>query len=81
MMESPTREADKMGKRNDTTVAIAGSRKEKLNDAVVKLVMARKESVKLSEIVHFLIDTYLDEAVRDMLAEEKVRQREEQKAP
>jgi len=77
MMGSPTQETENMGKRNDTTVAIAGRRKERLNDAVVKLVMARKESVKMSEIVHFLIDTYLDEAVRDMLAEEKMRKRED----
>lgn len=77
IMEIPIKEDANMGKRNDTTVAIAGRRKERLNDAVVKLVMARKESVKISEIVHFLIDTYLDEAVKDMLAEEKMRQRED----
>jgi len=76
-MESLIKDESNMGKRNDTTVAIAGRRKERLNDAVVKLVMARKESVKISEIVHFLIDAYLDEAVKDMLDEEKMRQRED----
>lgn len=81
MMDTPTNEEPSMGKRNDTTVAIAGRRKERLNDAVVKLVMARKESVKMSEIVHFLIDTYLDEAMKDMLAEEKMRQREDKFHP
>lgn len=60
-----------MARRNDTTVAIANERKERLNNAVVKLLMERKESVKLSEIVHFLIDEYLDEAVKDMLARER----------
>ena len=72
MMEYKQHESENMARRNDTTVAIAGERKERLNNAVVKLVMERKESVKLSEIVHFLIDEYLEEALKDMLAREKV---------
>lgn len=72
-MEIPLTTEEEMSKRSDTTVAIAGKRKEKLNDAIVKLVMVRKESVRMSEIVHYLIDTYLDDAVKDLVAEAKHR--------
>ena len=59
-----------MNKRADTTVSISGKRKEQLNDAVVKLVLARKEPVKISEIVHHLIDNYLEEAIKDLKEKE-----------
>ena len=75
MMSQTLKDDEEMGKRSDTTVAIAGKRKDRLNDAVVKLVMVRKESVRISEIVHYLIDNYLDEAVRDLVSEEKRNQK------
>ena len=45
MMSQTLKDDEEMGKRSDTTVAIAGKRKDRLNDAVVKLVMVRKEYV------------------------------------
>ena len=52
--------------RNDTTIAINGVRKEKLKDATVNIIIATKEPIKTSAIVHHLIDNYLDEAVKDL---------------
>lgn len=60
-----------MTKRNDTTVAINGQRKEALKDAVVKITIATKEPIKSSEIVQYLIDNYLDDAVKDLQAQLK----------
>lgn len=59
-----------MSKRNDTTIGISGTRRDKLNEAIVKLVIAKQEPVRMSEIVHFLIDNYLEEAVKDLLHKE-----------
>jgi hypothetical protein len=52
--------------RQDTTIAINGARKEKLKDAVVDITIATKEPIKASTIVQYLIDQYLDEAVKDL---------------
>lgn len=55
-----------MKKRNDTTVAINGDRKEHLQDAAVEITIATRKPVKPSEVVHYLIDNYLKDAVKDM---------------
>lgn len=75
MMNQTHNEDEEMTKKTSTTVGIAGKRKDRLNDAVVKLVMARKESVTISEIVHYLIDSYLDEAVRDLISEARLKEK------
>lgn len=54
--------------RNDTTVAINGKRREALKDAAVEVTIATKEPTKVSAIVQYLIDHYLEEAVKDMKA-------------
>jgi hypothetical protein len=53
--------------RNDTTIAINGRRKEMLQDAAVKVTIAKQKPVKISEIVQHLIDNYLDDATKDMI--------------
>jgi hypothetical protein len=54
--------------RQDTTIAINGIRKEKLKDAVVDITVATREPIKASSIVQYLIDNYLDEAIKDLKA-------------
>jgi len=60
-----------MKRRRDTTVAINGDRKKALDDAVVKLVIETKQQIKMSEIVHHLIDNYLDDAIADIKEKRK----------
>ncbi|KGK00279.1 hypothetical protein [Thalassotalea sp. ND16A] len=52
--------------RQDTTIAINGARKDKLKDAVVDITIATREPIKSSAIVQYLIDNYLDDAVKDL---------------
>lgn len=49
-----------------TTVAFAGKDKEKLEKAVIDIIIATKEKITLSEIVHTCVTEYLDEAVKDI---------------
>lgn len=62
-----------MTKRNDTTVAINGDRKTALQDAAVEITIATRKPVKPSEIVHYLIDNYLKDAVKDLKDKEKLK--------
>ncbi|AUD61985.1 hypothetical protein AYJ58_13180 [Shewanella sp. Pdp11] len=62
-----------MTKRNDTTVAINGDRKTALQDAAVEITIATRKPVKPSVIVHYLIDTYLKDAVKDLKDKEKIK--------
>ncbi|QTE84357.1 hypothetical protein [Shewanella algae] len=57
-----------MAKRSDTTVAINGDRKEALQDAAVEITIATRKPVKPSTVVHYLIDNYLKDAVKDLKA-------------
>ncbi|MGI1946799.1 hypothetical protein [Shewanella glacialipiscicola] len=63
-----------MTKRNDTTIAINGNRKEVLQDAAVEITIATRKPVKQSVIVHYLIDNYLKDAVKDLKAQYKVKE-------
>ncbi|QYJ87855.1 hypothetical protein K0I73_09440 [Shewanella mesophila] len=60
-----------MVKRNDTTVAINGDRKDALQDAAVDITIATRKPIKPSVIVHYLIDNYLKDAVKDLKHKEK----------
>lgn len=57
--------------RQDTTIAINGNRKEKLKDAVVEIITATREPIKASTIVQYLIDNYLEDAIKDLKAKQK----------
>lgn len=63
-----------MTKRNDTTIAINGTRKEVLQDAAVEITIATRKPVKQSVIVHYLIDNYLKDAVKDLKAQYKLKE-------
>jgi hypothetical protein len=67
-------------RRNDTTVAISGKRKDDLNDSVVKFIIETRETIRMSEIVHYLIDEYLEEAIKDMIAKELQAKKEANRA-
>ncbi len=56
-------------KRSDTTVAINAIRNKKLDDAVIKVIIETKQQTKKSELVHHLIDNYLNDAVEDLIVE------------
>lgn len=73
--EKQTGTEDEMTRRSDTSVAISGKRRERINNAIVKLVNERMMPVKTSEIIHYLIDEYLEEAVRDMIAMERAEKK------
>jgi hypothetical protein len=62
-----------MKKRNDTTVAINGDRKDALQDAAVDITIATRMPVKPSVIVHYLIDNYLKDAVKDLKDQAKTK--------
>lgn len=55
-----------MKKRKDTTIAINGERKESLQEAAVKITIETRKTIKTSTIVQYLIDNYLNEAVKDL---------------
>lgn len=59
-------------KRQDTTIAINGERKDKLKDAVVEVTIATKEPIKQSAIVHYLIDNFLEDAVEELKSKKTV---------
>lgn len=59
-----------MNKRKDTTIAINPERNSKLKDAVVEIITSTREPIKTSNIVHYLIDNYLDEAIKDIKEKE-----------
>lgn len=52
--------------RTDTSVAINEERNIRLQKAAVDITIARQEVFKMSEIVQFLIDEYLEDAVKDL---------------
>lgn len=52
--------------RTDTSVAINGERNARLQKAAVEVTIANQEICKMSEIVQYLIDNYLEDAVKDM---------------
>lgn len=66
----------KKDRRADTTVAISGKRREELSDAVVDFIIATRQQIKVSEIVHYLIDEYLEEGLKDMIEKEKAHNKE-----
>jgi len=65
------REFLKMKKRKDTTIAINGERKGLLQDAAVEITIATRETIKTSTIVQYLIDNYLNDAVKDLKNQRK----------
>lgn len=52
--------------RKDTTIAINEERKDLLNAAGVEITIATRETIQTSKIVHYLIDNYLNEAIKDL---------------
>jgi len=63
---------EKIMARNDTTVAINSDRREKLQNAAVNITIATREPCKVSKVVQYLIDNYLDEAVKDLKGKKKI---------
>jgi len=53
-------------KRADTTVAINGKRNIRLQKAALDVSIAKQQIFKMSEVVHYLIDNYLEDAVKDL---------------
>lgn len=70
-MCTPNRGALKMTKRGDTSVAINYERKSKLQDAAVDITIATRKEMRISTLVHHLIDNYLDDAKKDLKAKLK----------
>jgi hypothetical protein len=64
-----------MNKRKDTTVAINADRKGLLQDAAVNITIETREQIKISTIVNYLIDNYLDEAEKDIKSERKAERK------
>ncbi|MGO3686003.1 MAG: hypothetical protein ACTJGV_14980 [Proteus vulgaris] len=50
----------------NTTIALNEERKELLNEAAVEITIATRETIKTSKIVQYLIDNYLNEAIKDL---------------
>lgn len=60
-----------MSKRRDTSVGINEERNDALISAAIELTMEKRYLVKGSDIVKYLIDNKLQEAVEEMKKEEK----------
>jgi len=56
----------KKQKRADTTVAINGERNTRLQKAALDVSIAKQKIFKMSEVVQYLIDNYLEDAVKDL---------------
>ena len=57
-----------MAERTDTSIRINGDRKIKLERTAVDLTTLTKKIVKMSDVVNYMIDNYLQDAKKDMQA-------------
>lgn len=55
-------------KRTDTTVRINEERKLELKRRILEIGNKTGELLKQSELVNYLIDNYLDDAVKDIIS-------------
>ncbi|EAZ0195601.1 hypothetical protein FPD60_23910 [Salmonella enterica subsp. enterica] len=62
-------------KRGDTTVRINEERKLELKHRVLEIGNKTGELLKPSEIVNYLIDNYLDDAVKDLISREEIKKK------
>ncbi|WFQ80604.1 hypothetical protein PXH59_05660 [Xenorhabdus sp. SF857] len=60
-------------KRADTTVRINEDRKLELKRKILEIGNKTGELLKQSELVSYLIDNYLDDAVKDIIAKKAAR--------
>lgn len=60
-------------KRADTTVRINEERKLELKRKILEIGNKTGDLLKQSELVSYLIDNYLDDAVKDIIAKKIVR--------
>ncbi|HGJ5878182.1 hypothetical protein QE197_20855 (plasmid) [Arsenophonus nasoniae] len=60
-------------KRADTTVRINEERKLELKRKILEIGNKTGDILKQSELVSYLIDNYLDDAVKDIIAKKTVR--------
>ncbi|HGJ5884621.1 hypothetical protein [Arsenophonus sp.] len=60
-------------KRADTTVRINEERKLELKRKILEIGNKTGDILKQSELVSYLIDNYLDDAVKDIIAKKIVR--------
>lgn len=54
-----------------TSVAFSGKEKEKLEKAVIDIIIATREKITLSEIVHRCLKDHLDDTIKDIKAQRK----------
>lgn len=54
--------------RKDTSIAVNESRKMRIERTAVELTTLTKKVVKMSDVVNFMIDNYLQDAKKDMQA-------------
>ncbi|HGJ5854349.1 hypothetical protein [Arsenophonus nasoniae] len=62
-----------ISKRADTTVRINEERKLELKRKILEIGNKTGDILKQSELVSYLIDNYLDDAVKDIIAKKTVR--------
>ncbi|MCX8678376.1 hypothetical protein J3U22_02030 [Gilliamella sp. B2865] len=62
---------NKSNKRGDTTVRINEDRKLEIKRKILEIGNKTGEILKPSEIVSYLIDNYLDDAVKDIINKTK----------
>lgn len=60
-------------KRADTTVRINEERKLELKRKILEIGNKTGDILKQSELVSYLIDNYLDDAVKDIIGKKTVR--------
>lgn len=69
------REIRMKSKRKDTTIAINAERREMLEKALIKVIIDTHQQLKMSELVHHLIDEYLEDGVNDIIQDRKKAKR------
>jgi len=55
-----------MAVRTDTSVRINEIRRMKLEKGAIEITVATNKITKISDVVNYLLDNYLQEAIKDM---------------
>lgn len=60
-----------MTKRTDTTVRVNELRRIKLEKGAIEITVTTGQITKISDVVNYLLDNYLQDAIKDMKAKKK----------
>ena len=59
------------------TVRISDANFDKAEEGAVDLTLIRRKPARVSEVVNYVLEKYLDEGLKDFISEEKERKRQQ----